>query len=44
MDSESVRNEKVKVLKAMNRLDAGSVVRGQFRGYRDEKGSRPVQR
>src|SRR6516165_2893431 len=37
-DSESIRDEKVKVLKAMKPLDAGSVVRGQFRGYRDEKG------
>ncbi|HTU20787.1 MAG TPA: glucose-6-phosphate dehydrogenase [Gemmataceae bacterium] len=40
-DSESVRNEKVKVLKAMKPLDAGNVVRGQFRGYRDEKGVSP---
>jgi glucose-6-phosphate 1-dehydrogenase len=37
-DSESVRDEKVKVLKAIPPLDASSVVRGQFRGYRDEKG------
>jgi glucose-6-phosphate 1-dehydrogenase len=40
-DSESFRDEKVKVLKAMKPLDAGSVVRGQFRGYRDEKGVSP---
>jgi glucose-6-phosphate 1-dehydrogenase len=40
-DSESVREEKVKVLKAIKPLDAGSVVRGQFRGYRDEKGVAP---
>jgi glucose-6-phosphate 1-dehydrogenase len=40
-DSESVRDEKVKVLKAMKPLDAGGVVRGQFRGYRDEKGVAP---
>jgi glucose-6-phosphate 1-dehydrogenase len=40
-DSESVRDEKVKVVKAMRPLDAGSVVRGQFRGYRDEKGVSP---
>jgi glucose-6-phosphate 1-dehydrogenase len=40
-DSQSVRDEKVKVLKAMKPLDAGSVVRGQFRGYRDEKGVSP---
>jgi glucose-6-phosphate 1-dehydrogenase len=40
-DSESVRDEKVKVLKVIPPLDAGSVVRGQFRGYRDEKGVSP---
>lgn len=40
-DSESVRDEKVKVLKAIRPLDAGSVVRGQFRGYRNEKGVSP---
>jgi len=40
-DSESVRDEKVKVLKAIKPLAAGSVVRGQFRGYRDEKGVSP---
>jgi glucose-6-phosphate 1-dehydrogenase len=40
-DSESVRDEKVKVLKAMAPLEGGSVVRGQFRGYRDEPGVAP---
>jgi glucose-6-phosphate 1-dehydrogenase len=40
-DSESVRDEKVKVLKAMPPLDAKNVVRGQFRGYRNEKGVAP---
>ena len=40
-DSESVRDEKVKVLKAIKPLDTGKVVRGQFRGYRDEKGVSP---
>jgi glucose-6-phosphate 1-dehydrogenase len=40
-DSESVRDEKVKVLKVMKPLDMGKVVRGQFRGYRDEKGVSP---
>jgi glucose-6-phosphate 1-dehydrogenase len=40
-DSESVRDEKVKVVKALKPLDAASVVRGQFRGYRDEKGVSP---
>jgi glucose-6-phosphate 1-dehydrogenase len=37
-DSESIRDEKVKVLKAIPPLDAKSVVRGQFRGYRKEAG------
>ena len=38
MDSESIRDEKVKVLKAIPTLDDTSVVRGQFRGYLQEKG------
>jgi glucose-6-phosphate 1-dehydrogenase len=37
-DSESVRDEKVKVLKAMAPLEAEDVIRGQFRGYRREPG------
>jgi glucose-6-phosphate 1-dehydrogenase len=37
-DSESLRDEKVKVLKAIPPLDANDLVRGQFRGYRQEKG------
>jgi len=37
-DSESIRDEKVKVLKAIPVLTADDVVRGQFRGYRSEKG------
>jgi glucose-6-phosphate 1-dehydrogenase len=37
-DSESVRDEKVKVLKAIEPLDPKQVVRGQFRGYRNESG------
>ncbi len=40
-DSESVRDEKVKVLKAIPPLKPANVVRGQFRGYRDEKGVAP---
>jgi glucose-6-phosphate 1-dehydrogenase len=36
--SETIRDEKVKVLKAVPALSADSVVRGQFRGYRQEKG------
>ena len=38
LDSETVRDEKVKVLKAISSVDANNIVRGQFRGYRDEKG------
>ncbi len=34
MDSESLRDEKVKVLKSIPALEAEDVVRGQFRGYR----------
>jgi glucose-6-phosphate 1-dehydrogenase len=41
IDSESVRDEKVKVLKAIGALDAKDVVRGQFRGYKNEKGVSP---
>src|SRR2546421_4462178 len=37
-DSQSLRDEKVKVLKAIPSIEADEVVRGQFRGYRDEKG------
>ena len=37
-DSESMRDEKVKVLKAIPPLDAKSLVRGQFSGYRKENG------
>jgi glucose-6-phosphate 1-dehydrogenase len=40
-DSDSVRDEKVKVLKAIPPLEETSVVRGQFRGYRNEKGVAP---
>ena len=40
-DSESVRDEKVKVLKSIAPLDPGAVVRGQFKGYRGEPGVAP---
>jgi len=40
-DSESVRDEKVKVLKAVAPLGGNDVVRGQFRGYKSEKGVAP---
>jgi glucose-6-phosphate 1-dehydrogenase len=38
IDSESIRDEKVKVLKAIPALEERNLVRGQFRGYLDEKG------
>ena len=37
-DAESVRDEKAKVLRAIAPLDAQHVVRGQYRGYRNEQG------
>jgi glucose-6-phosphate 1-dehydrogenase len=40
-DSESIRDEKVKVLKAIPSLSPDNIVRGQFRGYRSEKGVAP---
>ncbi len=40
-DSESIRDEKVKVLKCIDALQYDDVVRGQFRGYRNEKGVAP---
>jgi glucose-6-phosphate 1-dehydrogenase len=40
-DSETIRDEKVKVLKAIPPLKPNDLVRGQFRGYRREKGVNP---
>ncbi len=40
-DSETVRDEKVKVLKAIPPVEAADLVRGQFRGYLQEKGVAP---
>ena len=40
-DSETIRDEKVKVLKAIPPLEANELVRGQFRGYHQEKGVGP---
>jgi len=37
-DSEAIRDEKVKVLKAIPALTVENIVRGQVRGYRSEKG------
>jgi glucose-6-phosphate 1-dehydrogenase len=40
-DMEAIRDEKARVLKAIVPLDADHVVRGQYRGYRDEPGVAP---
>ena len=40
-DSESIRDEKVNVLKAMPPLEATDVIRGQFRGFLSEAGVAP---
>ena len=37
-DVEAVRDEKARVLKAIQPLDPARVVRGQYRGYREEEG------
>jgi glucose-6-phosphate 1-dehydrogenase len=40
-DSETIRDEKVKVLKAIPSIETRNIVRGQFRGYRQEPGVAP---
>jgi glucose-6-phosphate 1-dehydrogenase len=40
-DSESVRDEKVKVLKAIPPIEVKNLVRGQFKGYLQEPGVNP---
>jgi glucose-6-phosphate 1-dehydrogenase len=37
-DHDAARDEKVRILKAVRPLTPNDVVRGQFRGYRDEEG------
>jgi glucose-6-phosphate 1-dehydrogenase len=41
VDSESIRDEKAKVLKAIHPLTEKDLIRGQFRGYLDEPGVKP---
>jgi glucose-6-phosphate 1-dehydrogenase len=41
MDSETIRDEKVKVLKAIPSIETKDLVRGQFKGYLGEKGVAP---
>jgi glucose-6-phosphate 1-dehydrogenase len=43
-DAEALRDEKVKVLKAIPALVPGQVVRGRFRGYLAERGVAPGSR
>ena len=40
-ESETIRDEKVKVLKAAPSIQAKNLIRGQYRGYRQEKGVAP---
>jgi len=41
LDVEMLRDEKAKVLRGIRPLQSADIVRGQFRGYRDEPGVRP---
>jgi glucose-6-phosphate 1-dehydrogenase len=41
MENRNLGDEKVKVLRGIKTLEPGDVVRGQFKGYRDEKGVKP---
>jgi len=41
IDSETIRDEKVKVLKAIPPIEVNNLVRGQFRGYHQENGVAP---
>jgi len=43
-DAESMRDEKVKVLKSIPPIEAKNLVRGQFVGYRQESGVAPDSR
>jgi glucose-6-phosphate 1-dehydrogenase len=40
-DAAAIRSEKLRLFRAIRPLDPAEVVRGQFRGYRDEKGVAP---
>ena len=42
LNSESIRDERVKVLKAIRSIQPQDLVRGQFRGYRNEPGVAPA--
>lgn len=40
-DAETMRDEKIRLFKAIRPLAAADIVRGQFRGYRDNEGVAP---
>ncbi len=40
-DAETLRDEKIRLLKAIRPLTSDDIVRGQFRGYRDNEGVAP---
>src|SRR5205807_3868091 len=40
-DSDAIRDEKAMILKAVRPLDPADIVRGQYRGYRQEDGVAP---
>lgn len=41
LDADSIRDEKAKVMRAIRPLTAGSLIRGQYRGYLDEPNVAP---
>jgi len=41
VDAEDLRDERAKVMRAMEPVDPSQVVRGQYRGYRNEQGVAP---
>src|SRR3984957_19980260 len=41
IEARNIGDEKVKVLRGIRTLEPGDVVRGQFKGYRNEKGVKP---
>jgi glucose-6-phosphate 1-dehydrogenase len=41
VDTDAIRDEKARMLKSMRPLDPSNVVRGQYRGYRQEDGVAP---
>ena len=43
-DTDALRDETTKVLKATRALDPGEVIRGQYQGYREERGVAPGSR